>query len=238
MIVVHTDNPVSTQLLGFGVKEAEYITQANYISYFILMTIAWILIDAIGRRKLLIGGSITLTTCFGLLTLFGALAMPSDSTTSYSSKPGAPAILGTITLFIATGAFGIGWLATVWLIPTEIYATTARAQASAISVIIWGLANFAVTLLTPIMFNNLEFWIFLIFAGTNAIAGLWTYVYLPETGGRSFEDNLQFFEDAKEEGTWRVAKVSDGVYRRLAYGGDLEGENEPLLQRLQDQVQS
>lgn len=195
------------------------------------MTLAWILIDAVGRRKLLLGGSVALTTSFALLTLFGALAMNSPA-----DGLGAPAILGTVTLFIATGAFGIGWLATVWLIPTEIYATTARAQASAISVIVWGLANFAVTLLSPIMFNNLKYWIFLIFAATNAFAGIWTYVYLPESGGRSFEDNQQFFIDAKDEGTWRVAKVSGGVYQKLAYGGTV-GENEPLLQRLQDQVQ-
>lgn len=231
------DDPVTarltapTQLLGFDVRMAEYVTQANYISYFFLMTFAWVLIDAVGRRKLLLGGSVALTASFALLTLFGALAMNSPS-----QGIGAPAILGTVTLFIATGAFGIGWLATVWLIPTEIYATTARAQASAISVIVWGLANFAVTLLSPIMFNNLKYWIFLIFAATNAFAGIWTYVYLPESGGRSFEDNQQFFIDAKEEGTWRVAKVSGGVYKRLAYGG-VEGENEPLLQRLQDQVQ-
>jgi hypothetical protein len=42
----------------------------------------------------------------------------------------APAIPGVIALFVATGAFGIGWLATVWLIPTEIFPTTARAQVS------------------------------------------------------------------------------------------------------------
>jgi hypothetical protein len=195
------------------------------------MTLAWILIDAVGRRKLLLGGSVALTASFALLTLFGALAVNSPT-----EGLGAPAILGTVTLFIATGAFGIGWLATVWLIPTEIYATTARAQASAISVIVWGLANFAVTLLSPIMFNNLKYWIFLIFAVTNAFAGVWTYVYLPESGGRSLEDNRQFFTDASLEGTWRVAKVSGGVYKRLAYGGTV-GENEPLLQRLQDQVQ-
>lgn len=223
--------PQIFELLGFDVKMAEYITQANYVSYFFLMTVAWILIDAVGRRKLLLGGSVALTASFALLTLFGALAM-----TSPSESLGAPAILGTVTLFVATGAFGIGWLATVWLIPTEIYATTARAQASAISVIVWGLANFAVTLLSPLLFNNLKYWIFLIFAATNAFAGIWTYVYLPESGGRSFEDNQQFFIDAKEAGSWRVAKVSGGVYRKLAYGGT-EGENEPLLQRLQDQVQ-
>ncbi|KUI68078.1 Sugar transporter STL1 [Cytospora mali] len=230
--------PQIFQLLGFGVKEAEYITQGNYISYFLLMTFAWILIDAVGRRKLLLGGSVILTVCFALLTLFGALAMPPASHSfSPSSSPGTPAILGTISLFVATGAFGIGWLAPVWLIPTEIYATTARAQAAAISVVVWGLANFAVTLLSPIMFNNLEYWIFLIFAATNAVAGVWTYLYLPESGGRSFEDNQRFFEDADKEGTWRVSRVAGGAYKRLAYGGDLEGENQPLLQRLQDQVQ-
>lgn len=198
------------------------------------MTFAWILIDAVGRRKLLLGGSAVLTICFLLLGLFGGLAM-NDS----SASIGPPAILGTVSLFIATGAFGIGWLAPPWLIPTEIYATTARAQASAISVIIWGLANFAVTLLSPILFNNLEYWIFIIFAATNGIAGLWTFLYLPESGGRSFEDNQQFFEDAKEEGTWRVSKVAGGQYKKLAYGGTVQddGEIEPLLSRLQDQVQ-
>lgn len=220
----------TSQLLGFGVKQAEYVTQANYISYFLLMTLAWVLIDAVGRRKLLLGGSAVLTLCFLLLALFGGLAM-----TSPAQRPGLPAILGTVALFLATGAFGIGWLATVWLIPTEIYATTARAQASAISVVVWGLANFAVTLLSPILFNNLEYWIFLIFAATNLFAGVWTYLYLPESGGRSFEDNQQFFVEAKEAGTWRVSKVTGGMYKRLAYGGT-EGENEPLLQRLQDQV--
>lgn len=201
------------------------------------MTIAWILIDAVGRRKLLLGGSAALTTCFALLTLFGALAGSGSGSSSPSSPPGAPAILGTISLFVATGAFGIGWLSPVWLIPTEIYATTARAQAAAISVVVWGLANFAVTLASPILFNNLGHRIFLVFAATNAAAGAWTYLYLPESGGRSFEDNQQFFEDARREGTWRVSRVAGGAYRRLAYGGDLEGENEPLLQRLRDQVE-
>jgi hypothetical protein len=66
-------------------------------------------------------------------------------------------IPGSVTLFIATAIFGVGWLATVWLIPTEIYPSIARAQGSAINVIIWGLANFAITLLTPIGFNSLKF---------------------------------------------------------------------------------
>ncbi|KAI9663222.1 MAG: hypothetical protein M1821_008270 [Bathelium mastoideum] len=228
--------PQIAELLGFGVRESEYLTMGNYISYFILMTFAWLLIDALGRRKLLVGGSLWLGVCFGLMTVFGGLAM---NATELQIPIKAVAIPGMVVLYIATGAFGVGWLATVWLIPTEIFPTTARAQGTAISVIIWGLANFAVTLLTPIMFNNLEYWIFLIFCATNAFAGIWTYVYLPESGNRSFEENQQFFKDAKEAGTWRVSKVKGGEYKRLPYPTSGEGDNaerEPLLNRVRDQL--
>lgn len=196
------------------------------------MTVAWLLIDAIGRRTLMVGGSIALTTCFLLLTIFAGVVMePVDTDNNIF------AILGVVSLFIATGAFGIGWLATVWLIPTELFPTTARAQASAVSVIVWGLANFSITFLSPIMFNNLKYWIFLVFAGTNLFAGVWTYLYLPESGGRSFEENQQFFSLAQEQGSWRVSKVEGGQYRKLPYGGDFEtAERTPLLRRVEEQV--
>jgi MFS family permease len=202
------------------------------------MTIAWLLIDALGRRKLLVQGSIVLTASFLLLALFGGLA---ERSASLNLPVVIPGILGTIVLFVATGAFGIGWLATVWLVPTEIYPTTARAQGTAISVVVWGFANFAVTFLTPVMFNNLSYYIFLVFAGTNLFAGVWTWIYLPESGGRSFEDNQQYFIDAKEAGTWKVRKIGGGEYTVFKYpnpnGDDLvDSERVPLLQRLDDQI--
>ena len=233
------------QLLGFNVRTSEYLTLANYTSYFFLMTIAWLLIDALGRRRLLLHGSIILTSSFLLLTVFGGLA---TNQSALHISPLIPAIPGTIVLFIATGAFGIGWLATVWLIPTEIYPTTARAQGTAISVIIWGLANFAITFLTPVMFTNLSYFIFLVFAGTNAIAGFWTWIYLPESGGRSFEENQQFFKDAREAGTWRVHKVEGGEFTIMKYPVDdgevgdgttlVDAERVPLLRRIEDQLPS
>jgi len=149
----------------------------------------------------------------------------------------ATAIPGTITLFVATWAFGIGWLATVWLIPTELFPTTARGQAAAISVVIWGLANFAITFLTPVMFNNLHYWIFLVFAVSNAFAGVWTWIYLPESGNRSFDENQQFFEDAAQQGSWIVSKVDKGKYLKMPYGEEGEdAERTPLLSRVGDQM--
>jgi MFS family permease len=197
------------------------------------MVFAWLLIDAIGRRTLMVGGSVVLTACFALLALFAGLSMHADD---LKIPVMAVAIPGIVMLFVATGAFGIGWLATVWLIPTELFPTTARAQAAAISVIIWGLANFAITLLTPIIFNNLTYWIFLIFAATNAFAGIWTYIYLPESGNRSFEENQDFFENAADAGTWKVKNVKGGAYLKMPYGGKSDAERTPLLTRVEDQL--
>lgn len=147
-----------------------------------------------------------------------------------------PGILGTTTLFVATWAFGIGWLATVWAhshgtIPNNRPWTSRSYQCHSL-----GLANFAVTFLTPIMFNNLRYYIFLVFAASNAFAGVWTWIYLPESGNRSFEDNQKFFEDAAKEGSWRVAKVDAGRYLKMPYGAGEDAERTPLLQRVGDQI--
>ncbi|PVI05705.1 general substrate transporter [Periconia macrospinosa] len=229
-------------LLGFSIRASEFLTLGNYTSYFFLMTGAWLLIDVLGRRKLLIHGSILLSTCFLLLALCGGLSQHA----SHLSIPDIiPGTVGTVVLFVATGAFGIGWLTTVWLIPTEIYPTTARSQGTAISVIVWGLANFGITFLTPVMFNNLSYFIFVVFAGSNALAGLWTWLYLPETGGRSFEENQRFFRAAEEEGSWRVSKVCGGEFGIMKYpdpdpesDGLIDAERVPLLRRVGDQLPS
>jgi hypothetical protein len=194
-----------------------------------MMTFAWLTIDVCGRRKLMVWGSIGLATCFATLTIFGGVAQDLPSVPDLAVE-----IPGSITLFVATAIFGIGWLATVWLIPTEIYPSTARAQGSAISVIIWGLANFAITLLTPIGFNNLKYWLFLVFAATNSFAGWWTWKYSPENGGRSFEENQEFFDSAREDGSWKVKQVDGGKFEKIPRekdSGDDEGDGErsPLL---------
>ncbi|KAI3327085.1 general substrate transporter [Xylariaceae sp. AK1471] len=223
--------PQIFELLGFGVRSAELITLGNYISYFLMMTVAWITIDSLGRRKLMVWGSAGLSACFALLTVFGGLSLDVSHVSVLATE-----IFGSITLFVATAIFGICWLATVWLIPTEIYPNGARALGSSASVITWGLANFIITLLTPIMFNNLKYWLFLVFAATNALAGWWTWSYSPETGGRSFEENQEFFISAQEDNSWAVRKVDCGKFLHMPRkedgpeGGKVaQSEDTPLL---------
>jgi len=192
-------------LLGFTVATAEFITLGNYLFYLGMMTVAWMIIDTKGRRWLMLRGSLWLAISFGVLTLLGGLATSREKLGIPLLATGIP---GIIVLYLATSVFGIGWLVPPWLVPTEIYPSTARAQGAAISVVIWGLANFAVTLLTPIGFNNLKYWLFLVFCVTNAFAGWWTWSYCPESGNRTFEENQEFFKEADEKSSWRVRKVN------------------------------
>lgn len=218
--------PQIFELLGFGVMTAEYITLGNYVFYFVMMTVAWILIDRIGRRKLMVQGALWLAVSFSLLTILGGLAY---HRINLSIPPLATGIPGIVVLYLATSIFGICWLVPPWLIPTEIYPSTARAQGAAISVVVWGLANFAVTFLTPIGFNNLRYYLFLVFAVTNSFAGLWTYVYCPESGHRTFEENQDFFKEAADEGSWVVSRIRNGEFTVLP-GAEVEADEEEELE--------
>ena len=103
--------PQIFQLLGFDVETSEDITLGNYLFYFFMMTFAWMLIDKVGRRTLMIWGSVVLASSFGLLTIFGGIIM-SDS---LHVKVLPVGITGSAILFIATAAFGIGWLPQPWV---------------------------------------------------------------------------------------------------------------------------
>ncbi|KAK5944671.1 hypothetical protein PMZ80_001871 [Knufia obscura] len=239
--------PQIFELLGFKTATAEFITMGNYLFYFGMMTFAWILIDSKGRRWLLVRGAFWLAVSFAILGLLGGLATHQASLHIPLLATGIP---GVIVLYIATSVFGIGWLVPPWLIPTEIFPSSARANGAAISVVVWGFANFAVTLLTPIMFTHLSYWLFLVFAASNAFAGWWTWLYCPESGHRTFEENQEFYKEAAEAGTWSVRKVAHGDYRDLpnekqaeedddgeqdgqaqAKKNGMNGEQEPLLGR-------
>lgn len=209
--------PQIFQLLHFSTVTSEYLTLGNYLLYLVTMTIAWLVIDRVGRRRLMLLGSTTLSVSFALLTILAGLAYHAPDLDISPLPAGIP---GIVLLYVATSIFGITWLVPPWLIPTEIYPSTARAQGAAISVVVWGFANFAVTLLTPIGFNSLQYYLLLVFAATNLLAGALTWAFCPETGVRSFEDNQAFFTAAAQQATWLVRSVQHGDFAHLPTADD------------------
>jgi MFS family permease len=95
--------PQIFQLLGLDARKAEYLTLGNYISYFLMMKFAWMSIDVVGRRKLMVWGAAGLAICFAVLAIFGGIAQDLPSVPDLAVE-----IPGSVTLFVATAIFGIG----------------------------------------------------------------------------------------------------------------------------------
>jgi hypothetical protein len=57
-------------------------------------------------------------------------------------------------------------------------------------------------------------------------------LYSPETGGRTFDENVQFFLDAKDHETWRVHKINNSEFAGMPKEkNDDDDEHQPLLSR-------
>lgn len=63
-------------------------------------------------------------------------------------------------------------------------------------------------------------------------------MYCPESGGRTFEENQDFFKEAADWGRWGVRKVSKGEWLHMPDSEEKsqDGESEPLLRRAADYV--
>jgi SP family xylose:H+ symportor-like MFS transporter len=143
-----------------------------------VLAIRWV--DRIGRRPLLIYGSIGMTAALlgvGSLLYF---------------QVGPTFVLPFLLLFMAS--FSISWGPVVWVVLSELFPNTIRSLALAISVFIQWIANFLVTQYFPYLVTNT--WVppamkstfpFLVFALFCFIALLFVWNKVPETKNTTLE---------------------------------------------------
>ncbi len=145
----------------------------------VFTVVAVLLLDRVGRRKLLITGTAGLLC--GLLVLAVYFTSP-----SLQESAGYLAMAGLL-LFIASFAIGLGPV--FWLMISEIFPTGVRSKAMAVCTIVnWG-ANFVVAQ-TFLTLGNLisRQGVFYLYAVLAAASLVFFAVRVPETRGRSLED--------------------------------------------------
>jgi sugar porter (SP) family MFS transporter len=145
----------------------------------VLMTVvAMRLMDSAGRRPLLLAGLAGMIVM--LLVLAGS---------SYIGAKGSLAAItvASVALYVAFFAIGIGPV--FWLLLSEIFPLAVRGRGMSIATVSnWG-SNFVVTLVFPGVVAALgSATAFLIFGVLSIFAWLFTYIYVPETKGRSLEE--------------------------------------------------
>jgi SP family sugar:H+ symporter-like MFS transporter len=153
----------------------------------ILATIpAILLIDRLGRKPLLVGGSVGMALTLGVLALIFATAGVGDD-----GKPvlsGGQAVTGLIAANLYIVAFGVSWGPVMWVLLGEMFPNRLRGAALSVSGATNWVANFAVTLTFPALLKGAGLaGAYGLYAGAAVISLLFVWTAVRETKGKTLE---------------------------------------------------
>jgi len=153
-------------------ENADILTVSVGLLNFALTILSVFLMDHAGRRILLMFGEI------GMI-ITGALY-----TVSFAKEIGWLSIICTY-LYMSTFAVGLGPIP--FLILSEIFPTNVVATAASLAMPVNWLCNYLVGQFFPLMSDGLGSYAFLPFTGVLCAAFVFTFVYIPETKGKTLE---------------------------------------------------
>jgi SP family sugar:H+ symporter-like MFS transporter len=154
----------------------------------ILSTIpAILLVDRLGRKPLLLAGSVGMALTLGLLAAVFALAA-----VGADGKPvlvRGQAITGLIAANLYVVAFGVSWGPVMWVLLGEMFPNQLRGAALAVSGATNWVANFAVTLTFLPLLNAVGLGgAYGLYAGAALVSLLFVWTAVRETKGKTLEE--------------------------------------------------
>jgi sugar porter (SP) family MFS transporter len=165
---------------GLGTHAALLANVVNGGVNVIMTIIAIRLLDRVGRRTLLLIGTVGMAV--GMFMTAGAFA-------GGETLHGAPAVIAIAGLLIYTGSFAIGLGPVFWLLIAEIYPLKIRGAAMSVAAIANWAANFVVTISFLTIKNAIGgMGVFLMFGSLTLVALLYFFWKVPETKGRSLQE--------------------------------------------------
>ncbi|KAK2607881.1 hypothetical protein N8I77_006524 [Diaporthe amygdali] len=205
-----TDNTIS--LLATGVVGILNVLSTIPAMYFI---------DKIGRKKLLICGSLGMLIC-QLIT--GVLGARYESSWAANRAAGWGAVI-MIWLYVVSFAFS--WGPGSWTLIAEIFPLSIRAKGTSISASSNWMNNFAVAFMTPPMLDGLRWGTFIFFSAWCLVGGLFVAFFLPETKGKTLEEmDVVFGSTTSIEDAELLSAIQDeiGLTRVLQENINAEAE--------------
>jgi sugar porter (SP) family MFS transporter len=186
--------------IGLSPLNARILAACNGTEYFLASWIAFYTIERIGRRKLMLFGAAGQAATMACLT-----ATVWDAQVNNNSASG---IAAAALLFVFNTFFAVGWLGMTWLYPAEIVSLEIRAPANGLSTAANWASNFMVVLVTPIAFTQIKYFTYTVFAVLNMLILVATWIFYPETAGRSLEEVDKIFEQSNPRTPWDVVKIA------------------------------
>jgi len=97
--------------------------------------------------------------------------------------------------FVFILIYGVSYSPLGWALPSEVFSTSMRSKGVALSTCTIWLSDFIVGISTPSMLENIGYGTYIFFAAMCFLAGIWAFLFVPETTGKTLEELDEVFGD-------------------------------------------
>jgi len=188
--------------VGFGESNSFLISVFTSVVNVLVTLIAIWLVDRVGRKPILLTGSIIMAVSLGAMALSFAFATGTAPDVSLPA-PWGPIALVAANLFVI--GFGASWGPLVWVLLGEIFPSRIRGKALGIAAGAQWIANFLITVSFPVMSGwslPLTYAMYAAFAFLSFLYVLWR---IPETKGMELEQTETLFVQRPKTGATPAA---------------------------------
>ncbi|KAG4441560.1 hypothetical protein IFR05_002945 [Cadophora sp. M221] len=167
-------------------------------------------LDRFGRKSILLWGSVGMfISHFSISILVGLY-----SSDWPSHRPEGWISVAFLLFYMIS--FGASWGPVPWAMPAEIFPSSLRAKGVAISTCSNWLNNFIIGLVTPPLVQNTGFGAYVFFAVFCLGSFAWTYLFVPETNGKTLEQMDEVFKDrGNAEDVEKKEAIFSQIVRRM-----------------------
>ncbi|OCL05260.1 quinate permease [Glonium stellatum] len=183
-------------------------------------------IDKVGRKPLMLAGSVGMCIC---QVVVGVIVATCSSNWSAHAAAGWAAV---VFVWIYIINFAYSWGPGSWILIAEIFPISIRAKGTSIGASANWMNNFIIAFMVPPMLSGINWGTYIFFSVWCALGGLFILFFVPETKGKTLEEmDMVFGSHTSAEEMEEFAKVQERIGltavvngRTIDMGSDAETE--------------
>ena len=174
------------QSVGFSTTDSLSVTVITAVTNVVTTFLAIATIDRLGRRPLLLVGSVVITISLGLMSWTFSGAPLVDGMPQLT---GVPSLVALISANVFVFAFGFSWGPVMWVLLGEMFNNRIRAIALGLSATVNWLTNFLISTTFPMLLKSSgPALAYGLYATAGAISFFFVLFLVRETRGKELED--------------------------------------------------